>query len=107
MTVGEVCKGPLKRGTQQNKILHLNNGQRPIDPQYIHAESIGNVDVEVGKEYVVFLRPQQSPDGTFHEYAIDGFQFGLREVKGAGPDTAVLNNETKTWESLGTIVKLD
>jgi len=37
---------------------------------------------------------------------MDGFQFGLREVKGSGAATTVLNNETKEWESLGSIVKL-
>lgn len=67
---------------------------------------------EVCKEYMLFLRHQQSPDGSFHEYAIDAFQFGLREVNGAGADAAVLNsetqnNETQKWESLGSIVKLN
>lgn len=37
---------------------------------------------------------------------MDGFQFGLREVKGSGAETTVLNNETKTWESLDSLAKL-
>lgn len=129
MTVREVYKGSLKRGTQQNyarngaivsygqywhtlnpaqqeKILHLNNGRRPTEPKYVHAASIGNVDIEVARS-TWSSSGRSRPDGTFHEYAIDGFQFGLREVKGSGDDTAVLNIETRKWESLSGIVKLD
>ncbi|ALV42157.1 hypothetical protein AU252_14195 [Pseudarthrobacter sulfonivorans] len=129
MTVRDVYKGDVKPGDQVNysrvggtvtfdeywsslnqqqrdKILHLNNGQRPTAKKYIQKKVLDDVDIEAGKEYVVFLSPQSSKDGKLHEYSITGYQFGLREVKGSGAETTVLNNETKTWESLDSLVKL-
>ena len=129
MTVREVYKGDVKPGDQLNysrvggivtfddywsslnpqqkeKILYLNHGQKPADKKYVEEKLTDDVDVEVGKEYVVLLKPQSSKDGKTHEYFIDGFQFGLREVRGVGAESTVLNNETNEWENLGSIVKL-
>lgn len=129
MTVREVYKGDIRPGDQLNyarvggivtfdefwnsrtqqqkdKALHYTNGQQPSGPKYVEQKVDGDIDVEAGKEYVALLSPQSSKDGRFHEYFIDGFQYGLREAKGSGAETTVLNNETKTWESLGSIVRL-
>ncbi|UVJ40375.1 hypothetical protein [Arthrobacter sp. CJ23] len=129
MTVREVYKGDLAAGghvnysrgggiitfeefwnsrtqQQKDKGLATNGGQRPIGPKYVQMKLMDDIDIEAGKEYVVLLSPRSSKDGTFHEYFIDGMQFGLREVKGSGADTIVLNNVTKTWESLGSLVRL-
>ncbi|WP_248758644.1 hypothetical protein [Pseudarthrobacter sp. SSS035] len=129
MTVRDVYKGDVKPGDQLNysrvggtvtfdeywsslnqqqrdKMLHLNNGHKPAAKKYIQEKVLDDVDIEAGKEYVVFLSPQSSKDGKLHEYFMDGFQFGLREAKGSGVETTVLNNETNTWERLDSLVKL-
>lgn len=90
---------------QQDKILHLNDGKQPAHEKYIHEKSVDDIDIEVGKDYLVYLIPQSSKDGKYHEYLIDGYQYGLREAKGSGSDVTVLNNDTKKWESLDGVVK--
>ncbi|MFZ2544354.1 MAG: hypothetical protein WAW80_00015 [Candidatus Saccharimonadales bacterium] len=130
MSVREVYKGDVKSGEklsyyrpggtvtydeywnslnkqQQDKILHLNNGKKPTDKKYIQDKFTDDIDVEAGKDYVVFLIPQSSKDGKNQEYLIDGFQYGLREAKGSGTEITVLNNNTKEWEALSSIVKLN
>lgn len=129
MTVREVYKGDIKPGLQlkysrlgaivtfdeywnslnpqqKDKALHQNNGQRPTGPKYVQKKFRDDIDIEVGKEYIVFLMPQSSKDGKVREYFMDGFQFGLREAKGSGAETTVLNNVTKEWESIGSVVRL-
>ncbi|MDQ4503167.1 hypothetical protein [Sinomonas sp. ASV322] len=129
MTIREVYKGSINSGDQLNysrlggivtfddywsslnqsqrdKMLNRNGGQKPTAKKYVHEKFIDDIDIEVGKEYVVFLIPQSAKDGTLSEYSISGFQYGLREAKGTGAVTTVLNNENKTWESLGSFVKL-
>ncbi|MDQ4503165.1 hypothetical protein [Sinomonas sp. ASV322] len=129
MTIREVYKGALKPGdlldysraggtvtydeywnslnqAQRDKILGLNSGQKPTDKKYVQERFTDDIDIEVGKDYIVFLLPQTSKDGTLHEYSISGYQYGLREAKGSGAETTVLNNETKIWESLSSLVKL-
>jgi hypothetical protein len=69
------------------------------------VKSRDDVDLEVNKDYLVFLIPQVSKDGKQHEYLIGGAQFGLREVKGSGDAVTVLNNDTKQWENIGSVVK--
>ena len=129
MTIREVYKGDVKPGAQvtysrvggtvtyddywsslnqeqKDKILGLNHGEKPNDTKYVQAKITDDIDVEVGKEYLALLLPQSSIDGRLHEYFITGYQYGLREAKGSGAATTVLNNETHTWESLGSFVKL-
>lgn len=128
MTVREVYKGELDPGVQlvysrvggtvtydeywnslnkeqQDKILQLNRGQKPTDSKFIQAKITDDIEVEVGKEYVALLLPQVSKDGRKSEYAIAGYQYGLREIRGSGPESTILNNETGAWESLSTMVK--
>lgn len=91
---------------QQEKILQLNQGQKPTNEKYVHAKITGDIDIEVGKEYVAFFELQTANGGSLKEYSIVGFQYGLREVKGTGAEATVLNNETHTWESIGSIVRI-
>ena len=129
MTIREVYKGDVKPGAQvtysrvggtvtyddywsslnqaqKDKILGLNHGEKPSDTKYVQAKITDDIDVEVGKEYIALLLPQSSIDGKLQEYFITGYQYGLREAKGSGNATTVLNNEMHTWESLGSFVKL-
>jgi len=92
---------------QQDKILHLNNGKQPAHEKYVKDTSADDIDIEAGKDYVVFLTPQSSKDGKTHEYVIGGYQLGLREAKVSGAEVTVLNNETKQWENIGSVVKQD
>ncbi|MEV8144840.1 hypothetical protein [Specibacter sp. NPDC078709] len=79
----------------------------PIFERCVYPQTAGTMTVREVARSTWSSSGRSRPDGTFHEYAIDGFQFGLREVKGSGDDTAVLNIETRKWESLSGIVKLD
>ncbi|MDR6438805.1 hypothetical protein J2790_003972 [Paenarthrobacter nicotinovorans] len=129
MTVREVYKGDIAAGAgvnysrvggtvtfdeywnslnnaQQEKILRLNGGAKPADAKYIKAKITNDVDLEAGKEYVALLTPRSGQDGRLSEYSVQGYQYGLREVKGTGAETTLLNNETHEWESLGSFVKL-
>ncbi|ERI35790.2 hypothetical protein A5N17_07000 [Arthrobacter sp. D2] len=129
MSVREVYKGDLTPGTQlaysrvggtvtyddywnslnkeqQEKILQLNRGQKPTDSKYVQAKITDDIDIEVGKEYVALLLPQASKDNSHSEYAITGYQFGLREIRGTGSDSTILNNETHAWEGLSTMVEV-
>ncbi|MBO9705949.1 MAG: hypothetical protein J7474_10630, partial [Arthrobacter sp.] len=128
-TVLEVFKGPFEAGCQlnysrsggivsydeywksldaeqQGKLTRLNGGHKPVGVDYVQAKASGDIDVHLGKEYLAFLAPQTSKDGRLREYAIVGFQHGLRDIKGAGRDAAVLNNDSAAWEPLVTVVKL-
>ena len=128
MTVREVYRGDVKTGEQlnysrtggivpydeywkslneqqQEKIIYLNNGKKPNDKEYIKVRFSDDIDIEVEKDYLVFLIAQTSKDGSCREYLIDGMQFGLREVKWAGDVVTVLNNETREWESVDSAVK--
>ena len=128
MTIREVYKGDLKSGEQisyarpggivfydqywnslnkqqQDKILYLNNGKKPTDKKYIQEKFTDDIDIEVGKAYVVLLIPKSSKNGKSHEYLIDGGEYGLREIKGSGKEKTVLNNKTKQWDNLSSIVK--
>lgn len=129
MTIREVYKGDIKPGAQvsysrpggivtrddywhglnqaqRDKILGLNNGGKPNDTKYVEVRIADDIDIEVGKEYIALLSPQSSDDGTVVEYSISGYHYGLREAKGSGGGTTALNNQTQTWESLGSFVKL-
>jgi hypothetical protein len=127
MTIQSVYKGDVKPGAQltynkgggivpfdeywkslnpqqQDKFTHLNGGQKPTGIQYVKKTYSDDFDITVGKDYIALLLPQQYQDGTAEEYSIQGFQYGFREVRGSGTETTVLNNDTKEWESLWSIV---
>lgn len=130
MTIREVFRGDVKPGQQlaysrlggivtyedywkslnkqqQDKILYLNDGKQPTHKAYVKDMMFDDIDVEPGKDYVAFLDPQSSKDGKLTEYVIGGYQLGLRETKGSGPDVTVLNNTTKQWDKIDSVVKQD
>jgi hypothetical protein len=127
MTIQTVYKGDVKPGAQltfnkgggivsfdeywkslnpqqQDKFTQLNGGQKPTGIQYVKKMYSEDAEITVGKDYIALLLPQQYKDGTAEEYSIQGFHYGFREVRGSGTGTTVLNNGTKEWESLGSIV---
>ncbi len=128
MTVREVYRGDVRKGDQlnysrlggivtydeywkslnkqqQDKILHLNNGKKPTEKEYIEVKLNDDINIETSKDYLVFLIPQSSKDNKHQEYQIGGAQFGLREAKESDGTTTALNNETKQWESVASIIK--
>lgn len=130
MTVREVYRGDVKPGQelnysrlggivtyedywkslnkqQQDKILHLNNGKQPAHKKYVKDTASDDIDIESGKNYVAFLTPQSSRDGKATEYVIGGYQLGLRETRGSGADITVLNNNTKQWDKVDSVIKQD
>lgn len=130
MTVQEVYRGNVKAGQelpysrlggivtyedywkslnkqQQDKILYLNNGKQPDHKEYVKDMASDDIDIELGKNYVAFLTPQSSMDKKVTEYVIGGYQLGLREAKGSGADVTVLNNDTKQWEKIDSVIKQD
>lgn len=90
---------------QRSKSYYLSKGESPQG--YIKSTYLDDIDIEVGKNYLVFLSPEATPDGKVQDYAMQGMQYGLREVQGSGAQATVLNNETGEWESLSSVVRLD
>jgi len=132
MSVKEVYKGGLKTGQtlrysrlggiityedyyksmnkeQQEKHDYYMKGQKP-ERQYIGMKFENDIDIEVGKTYIVFMEKITSKDGKYEEYVIGGLQHGLREVGGYNnnSDSAVtiLNNETGKREELSKVVPI-
>lgn len=90
---------------QQEKILSLNNGKRPDTKPYIEMKSSSDdIDVEVGKDYLVFLVPRSSANGDYSEFVIGGETIGMREARGAGSDVTVLNNVSGEWEPIDKVL---
>lgn len=82
---------------------------------YIKEASDGDVDVEAGKTYLVYLVDETAYYAKPDTYAIIGFEGGLREVRTNSGEVAtqstteatnmqVLNNFTGEWESLNSIL---
>ena len=90
---------------QQDKILYLNGGKQPAHKAYVKDKSVDDIDLETGKEYVVFLTPQSSKNGAVQEYVIGGYELGLREAKRSDTELTVLNNKTKHWDKIDDVVK--
>jgi hypothetical protein len=91
---------------QQEKWTARNGGTKPASTGYIKKTVEDDVELTVDKEYVALLMPHTSADGSMVEYSFEGFKLGLREVKGTGASATLLNNDTKQWESISTLVKL-
>lgn len=102
LTYDEYFKGLSK--AEQSKINYLSKGEKSTE-KYVKTKFIDDIDIETGKDYIVFLRPLTSKDGKYQEYTIDGMQYGLREVRGTSDEMKVLNNETRAWENPDTILR--
>lgn len=93
---------------QKDKRLHLNNGEKnPTGIKYVEQKFSDDIDIDANKDYLVFLTPSASKDGSRVEYSINGMQYGLRKVEGTGTNMKVYNNSTEKWESLSSVVKFN
>lgn len=98
----EYLKGLSK--AEVSKINYLNKNKE--HKKYIKIQFADDIDIEVGKSYVVFLDPRVHKTEGQVEYVMNGMQYGLRELKGSGHEATALNNETKEWESISSFVRL-
>lgn len=84
---------------------------------YIKETSDGDVDVEAGKTYLVYLVDETAYYAKPGTYAIIGFEGGLREIRTNSGEVVtqstteatnmqVLNNFTGEWESLDNILSV-
>lgn len=84
---------------------------------YIKETSDGDVDVEAGKTYLVYLVDETAYYAKPGTYAIIGFEGGLREIRTNSGEVItqstteatnmqVLNNFTGEWESLDNILSV-
>ncbi len=71
-----------------------------------------DIDVILGKPYLVYLKDDKYYSGEKNSYVIFGMQGGLREIQTVQnigvkllSEVKVLNNFTKKWETLDKIVK--
>lgn len=92
---------------QREKFDVFGDKSKISDSKFIKQMFSGDIDVEVGKTYVMYLGPETAYHAKPGTYAIFGFQGGLREVQttsgGLGRSASsqmVLNNFTGEWEEL-------
>ena len=113
LPVEDYLKGLSK--AEQDKLNHLNKGNKLSG--YIKSKFAEDIDIEVDKTYLVFLRRDISKDGKIAEYVMEGMQYGMREVKDSqarelkagtkiSSNIEILNNETGTWEKISTAVEI-
>lgn len=70
----------------------------------------GDIDIEVGKTYLVYLKNSNVHYAEPGAYEIIGFEGGLREIQATSDysvnsDLKVLNNFTGEWENLSDVIK--
>lgn len=83
------------------------HGFEPAKKKYVKEFVVDDIDIEVGKKYLAFLTPQTSKDGKYHEYAMTGAQFGLREARVSGAEVTAFDYVTGEWVSASSIVELN
>ena len=97
---------------EKDKNNILING---VKPAYIEMKSEGDIDIEPGKTYLVYLSNPESGIGLFAKkdaYMINSFEGGLREVLDYSKikdkdlsEIKVLNNFTGEYENINDILK--
>lgn len=107
--VGAIMKfNDYLKGLEQvqiDKIMHLRKQDGITDTDfYIKSKFIHDIDIEVGKQYLAFLGPDDDKNGGIY-YGIYGAQYGLRELRIDNGVSKILNNETKKWEPIETVIK--
>lgn len=94
--------------SQKQRIEMLKEkGEYEQPPEYIKEIFEDDIDIEVGKTYVVYLNHSNLVSRFDGGYVIEGFQAGLREISGNYKTKAglkVYNNFTKTWDELQTLI---
>ena len=80
--------------------------------EWVKRTISGDVEIEEGKTYLMYINPENAYYGKPNTYAIVGQQGGLREVQNANntrsaSDLKVLNNFTNSWEALSSIIETE
>lgn len=93
--------------TERTKVSALNSDRKDVKLTFE-----GDVDIEAGKTYLVYLMNSTVHYAEPGAYEIIGFEGGLREIQttssySVNSDLKVLNNFTGEWENLSDVVKQD
>lgn len=95
-----------KNDEQRENLLLVNGGQMPPHKSFHKYAIMDDIDIEVGKTYLVNLALHYVKADNSPLYGIVGLQYGLREVRGSGNSAEILNNGTGKWEPLASSVPL-
>lgn len=107
----EWIKGDVDKEKIENVIGNFSNTDNII----INSQKEGDIKLEVGKTYLVFMR-QYSCCNSLNEYTIIGYEYGTRKLQQNEFDTLsteefkslkVKDNKTGEWIRLQDIVNLD
>lgn len=90
------------------KYAELNVDDPGLWTKKTRYTSMGDIRLEVGKTYLVYLVPEGRHDTSGEAYGMIAAEGGLREVRkdADGEWSEVLNNFTGEWEELSKIVEL-
>ncbi len=96
--------------TEAQKSHYDDNQLNSLDK--FHYSIAGDIDIEVGKTYLAYMKPEQVYYGKPNTYGFTCAQGGLREVdfqndkqRSSGSNTKVLNNFTGEWENLIEVIQ--
>ncbi len=87
----------------KRQAMQAENGESDAG-KYVRDLAVGDIEIEAGKAYLVYLVPENSYYGKPDTYAIIGYQGGLREARRVDGVWQVLNNFTGEWEDLAMIL---
>lgn len=90
---------------QQSKI---DRNMKDDKPEYVEMMFDGDIQIEAGKAYLVYLDPDNDYEiDGLPVYSIGGWEGGLREIQGnpkAKTGVKVHNNYTGEWDTLNEIL---
>lgn len=96
--------------SQQEKMGQLEN-----KPEYVKMKFGEDIDIEVGKDYLVYLDNREDEDVKLahqNAYGVIGWEGGLREVnttattRSSNTSVQLYNNITNQWENLESVYGL-
>lgn len=90
--------GTISYDEYQKGVIYGNRSQIQGAYDYITERKKGDIKIEEGKTYLMFLYYSEYDD----RYEIMAYQYGLREYN--QENNTVLNNETGEWEDLNNIL---
>lgn len=104
LPAGQYYAGALSPETNaKRQAMQAENGESDAG-KYVRDLAVGDIEIEVGKTYLVYLVPENSYYGKPDTYTIIGYQGGLREARQGDGVWQVLNNFTGEWEDLAVIL---
>ena len=96
------------------KLSSLGENSMLNKSQWVQRTISGDIEVEEGKTYLMYINPESAYYGKPNTYAIVGLQGGLREVQNvntnkarSASDLKVLNNFTNQWEDITSIIETE